>query len=376
MRIAIFTETFLPMTDGIVTRLTATLDNLLEMGHEVMVFAPEKCISDYKGIPIKGFTGIPLMIYPEKQVSIPSISAYDVLKEFGPDVIHAVNPVNIGAYGVFAAVHLNVPLVSSYHTNVASYLSYYRLGFLEPVAWGLVKWLHNLSQLNLCTSDKMKTELIRHGIKNVHVWPKGVDGSKFGKRYYSSDMRMRLTGGHPEKTVLLYVGRLGYEKNLHVLRSLLDDIPEVCLAMVGDGPARPSLEKVFAGTDAVFTGFLYGRELSEAYASSDIFVFPSTTETLGLVLIEAMASGLPCVAADRGPTAEVVQDGVTGLHFGTEYGKSMTDTVYRLAHDRELRERLSENAVLFSSRYDWRRPTEKLVEYYDRAISMSGQRSA
>ncbi|MCF8010850.1 MAG: glycosyltransferase family 1 protein [Clostridiales bacterium] len=368
MRIAIFTETFLPMTDGIVTRLTASINQLLELGEEVMILAPGKEEGEYKGAPVIRVPGIPLIVYPEKQFTFPHPVISKALKEFQPDIIHSVNPVNLGAYGVYYAKKHNLPLIGSYHTNTIDYLNYYKLSFLKPMGWKYIRWLHNQSLFNLCTSKKTQQELKKQGINRVYYWEKGVDTEKFSPRYASHEMRYKLSGGQPEKTLFISVGRLGYEKELEKLRPALDYIPNSCLALVGDGPARKYLEEVFQGTNTVFTGFLYGEELAAAYASSDVFVLPSTTETLGLVLLEAMACGIPAIAVNNGPPAEIVKDEVSGSVFSETGEPGIVQVMSHLAEDKDLRQNLGENALkICKKEFGWRKPTLQLLDYYYQA---------
>lgn len=370
MNIALFTETFLPLTDGIVTRLKHTIDTLLEEGHRVLVFAPERGLDRYNRAEIFGLKGIPLFIYPEKQISFPSFRIKQKLKLFQPDLIHAVNPINIGAFGVYYARTLGIPLLSSYHTNVAAYTRYYRLRFLEPAAWSLIRFLHNQSLLNLATSASMLQELRQQGIRRLHLWERGVDRRQFGPQFRHPEMRHRLSGGHPEKLIFLYVGRLGPEKGLERLRPVLDLSPDVCLAFVGDGPARPALERKFRGTSTFFLGMLYGRELAEAYASSDVFLFPSTSETLGLVLMEAMASGLPIIAADSGPTRELLQNGRSALLFSPDQPQELLSAARKMLEQPELRGQLGKQAYRLAENLDWRKPTLQLIRYYEKAIAL------
>lgn len=368
MKIAMFTETFLPLTDGIVTRLTATIDILREEGHDILIFAPEGGISEYKGAQVVGLKGVPLFVYPEKQFTFPSTKILKALRAFQPDVVHAVNPMNIGAYGIYYAKKLGLPLVSSYHTNVAAYTRYYKIGFLESTTWAYIRGLHNHSQLNLATSSTIVQELRERGIHRVHLWDRGVDRSKFGPSYATQKMREQLSGGHPDNIIFLYVGRLGHEKGLERLRPALDAHPHISLALVGDGPAREELENLYAGTRTQFLGFLHGEKLAEAYASADVFVFPSTTETLGLVLMEAMASRLPIIAAKSGPTEEMLTDGESALLFQPNDPHSLTQAMVSMAENPELRQRLADAAYKLSEGLDWHKPTQQLLQYYKKAI--------
>lgn len=374
MNIAIFTETFVPLTDGIVTRLKHTIDILLEEGHQVVVFAPERGLDRYGGAEIVGLKGAPLLVYPEKQISFPSFRIGKKIGRFKPDLIHAVNPINIGAYGIYYAKKCGIPLISSYHTNVAAYTHYYRVGFLEPVVWSVIRFLHNQSMLNLATSASVVQALRRQGIRRLHLWERGVDRRQFGPAYKNGHMRHRLSDGKPEKLIFLYVGRLGPEKQLERLRPMLDLGPDVCLAFVGDGPARPALEKVFHGTATTFLGVLHGRQLAEAYASSDVFIFPSTSETLGLVLMEAMASGLPIIAADSGPTRELLLDEQSGqaggLLFDPADPHQLLTAARTLLEQPALRRQLGAQAYRLAENLDWRNPTLQLIQYYKKAIAL------
>lgn len=374
MNIAIFTETFVPMTDGIVTRLKHTIDILLDEGHRVVVFAPDRGLARYKSAVIVGLKGTPLVVYPEKQISFPSLRIGNILRRFRPDLIHAVNPINIGAFGVYYAKKYGLPLISSYHTNVATYTRYYRMGFLEPLAWSVIRFLHNQSHLNLATSTSMVQLLRQQGIRRVYLWERGVDRRQFGPAYANLAMRCRLSDGKPERLIFLYVGRLGPEKQLERLRPLLDLGPDVCLAFVGDGPARPKLEKVFHGTATTFLGPLHGRALAEAYASSDVFVFPSTSETLGLVLMEAMASGLPIVAADSSPTRELLLDDQhgqdAGLLFDPDDPQQLLSAARTLLERPALRRQLGAQAYRKAEDLDWQKPTRQLLRYYKKAMAI------
>jgi glycosyltransferase involved in cell wall biosynthesis len=149
MRIALFTETFLPKVDGIVTRLSHTVDHLQRLGHQVLVFSPDGGLSEYKGAKIYGVSGFPLPLYPELKLALPRPSIGYALEEFQPDLVHVVNPAVLGLAGLYYAKSLKVPLVASYHTHLPKYLEHYGLGMLEGVLWELLKAMHNQAELNL-----------------------------------------------------------------------------------------------------------------------------------------------------------------------------------------------------------------------------------
>ncbi|HEY9807045.1 MAG TPA: glycosyltransferase family 1 protein, partial [Candidatus Obscuribacterales bacterium] len=315
MRIALFTETFLPKVDGIVTRLRHTVEHLQRSGDQVLIFSPDGGLTEYKGAKIHGVPGIPLPLYPELKLAFPRPSIGEALERFRPDLVHIVNPAVLGLAGLYYSKTLKIPLVASYHTHLPKYLEHYGLGMLEGLLWELLKAGHNQAQLNLCTSTAMVEELTAHGIERVDLWQRGVDTETFQPDLASAEMRSRLSQGHPEAPLLLYVGRLSAEKEIDRIKPILEAIPQARLALVGDGPYRQELEKHFAGTSTHFVGYLAGKELASAFASADAFMFPSRTETLGLVLLEAMAAGCPVVAARSGGIPDIVTDGVNGYLF-------------------------------------------------------------
>ncbi len=363
MKIAIVTETFLPSTDGVVTRLCATIKWLKEQGHDIIVIAPDLGVDEFEGVPVKGIPARKFFFYRSREFSLPSRKVKKIFKEFQPDVVHAVNPALVGFAGVQYAEKLKLPLVASYHTNVPRYLDYYRLSAFKPLLWWWIRRMHNKADLNLCTSQSVQKDLTGRGFHNVHVWKRGVAVDKFGSEYYDETMRERLTGGKKDKVLLLYVGRLAAEKEIQKIKDVLEESDQFCLALVGDGPYRNELERHFAGTDTVFTGFLHGGELAAAYASADAFIFPSTTETLGLVILEAMASGLPVIAADSGPTREQIEDEVTGLLYDPKDRTSFTTTVLK-TQDSRLLASISAKALEEGRTMGWNRPAEQLEQLY------------
>ncbi len=376
MRIALFTETFLPKVDGIVTRLKYTIEQLKKQGDEVLVFAPEGGIREYKGARIHGIRGIPLPLYPELKIAIPNPSIGFALRRFQPDLIHVVNPAVLGVGGIYYAKKYNIPLVASYHTHLPQYLQHYNLGAFEGLLWELLKLAHNQAQLNLCTSTAMVEELVSHGIERVQLWQKGVDTDTFHPDCFSWQMRHRLSQGHPEAPLLLYVGRVSAEKEIDKIKPVLESIPQARLAIVGNGPAREQLEAFFAGTNTHFVGYLHGKELASAYASADAFIFPSSTETLGLVLLEAMAAGCPVVAARRGGIPDIVTDGVNGYLFEPDKPETAIIATQKLLQGGEEREKLRQNARKEAEKWSWAAATAQLRGFYQQVISSSSQRQA
>jgi glycosyltransferase involved in cell wall biosynthesis len=369
MRIALFTETFLPKVDGIVTRLKHTVDHLQRMGDQVMVFSPEGGLREYKGAKIQGVSGFPLPLYPELKLALPRPSIGEALTDFRPDLIHVVNPAVLGLAGIYYSKSMDIPLVASYHTHLPKYLEHYGLGMLEGLMWEIIKAMHNQAQLNLCTSTAMQAELSEHGVEHVAVWQRGVDTELFRPELANVGMRNRLSQGHPDAPLLLYIGRLSAEKEIDRIKPVLEAIPGARLALVGDGPHRAELEAHFAGTFTNFVGYLAGEELASAYASADAFIFPSRTETLGLVLLEAMAAGCPVVAANSGGIPDIVTDGVNGFMFNPADETGAITATQRLLEANAERELMRRNAVAEAEKWGWAAATRQLQQFYGQVLA-------
>ena len=372
MKIAFFTETFLPKVDGIVTRLTKTVQHLVDAGDEVLIFCPEGAPESWQGARIVGVPAMPLPLYPELKLALPRPSVSEALEGFGPDLVHVVNPAVLGLGGIWLAKTRNIPLVASYHTHLPKYLEHYGMGMLEPLLWELLKAAHNQALLNLCTSTAMVDELSAKGIQHTALWQRGVDTELFRPELRTAAMRRRLHGGHDDTgNLLLYIGRLSAEKQIERIRPVLEALPDTRLALVGDGPYRASLERLFEGTPTTFVGYLAGEELASAYACGDAFLFPSSTETLGLVLLEAMAAGCPVVGAARGGIPDIVSDGVNGFLYDPDQEGSLTSAVARLLGAPDTRGSLRRAAREEAERWGWAAATEQLRGYYRQVL---GQR--
>jgi glycosyltransferase involved in cell wall biosynthesis len=371
MRIAIFTETFLPKVDGIVTRLRHTIEHLERNGDRVLVVAPEGGLTEYKGAKVYGIPGMPLPLYPELKLALPPIGTKNAIEEFKPDLIHVVNPAFLGVGGIYYAKTMNIPLVASYHTHLPQYLQHYGLGALEGLLWELLKAAHNKAKLNLCTSSAMVKELENHGIERVDLWQRGVDTEMFQPHLASTSMRSRLSQGNPDDPLLLYVGRVSAEKQIDQIKPVLEAIPNARLAIVGDGPNKDALQVHFAETNTNFVGYLQGLELAAAFASADAFVFPSRTETLGLVLLEAMAAGCPVVAARSGGIPDIVTDGVNGYLFEPDDPEGAITATKSLLEAKEIREELRTNARTEAEQWGWAAATRQLQNYYQGVLHSS-----
>ncbi len=370
MRIAIFAETFLPKWDGVANTLCYYLDYLGRHGHETLMFAPQGAPKQYAETPIKGLKSLSFPFYPSLKLVPPLFDLSDDLRVFRPQIIHLVNPATMSWMGLRHARQLHVPVVASYHTDIPGYAVRYGLPMLEEPLWSYFRSLHDKADLNYCPSTYTKQQLQDHGFQRLEVWSHGVDAERYSPQHRSAEWRHRLTDGHPQDTLLLYVGRLATEKRIHMLRPMLDALPDARLAIVGDGPERANLEALFQGTKTVFAGFLKGEALSAAYASADLFVFPSDSETFGNVTLEALASGLPVVAPKAGGQVDLVTDGHNGRLFETDSVADLVDAVCELVGDPARLAQMGQNARAFAERQSWDSVNEGAVHGYERLLSV------
>ncbi len=377
MRIAIFTETAPPSVNGVVRRLDHTIRHLTTAGDEVMVFAPSEGPSLWHEAEVYGAPSFPLPWYPEIAVGMPRPAVRSRLARFAPDVVHAVNPAVLAAGGMFYARSLGIPLVASFHTHLPRYLSHYGLGLFEELAWNVLRSVHNRADINLAVSRPVAKELRRRGLHRVELgWRGGVDTALFHAHRASREMRARLSGGHPEQPLIISVGRLGAEKGLDLLGPMLDHVPGARLALVGDGPHRQLLEQQLASRRVLFAGLMGGVGLASAVASADVLVFPSQTDTLGLVLLEAMAAGTPIVAAASGGVPDIIEDGRTGFLFKPGDEAAAARAVNRLLDDRVTYELIRVAARAEAEKWTWASAANDLRGWYQRAIDREGQAKA
>lgn len=374
MRIAIVTEVFLPKIDGVVTRLTRTLDQLAAMGHDVIIFAPGNPPDTYAGFPVYKLPSLSFWVYPEIKFAVPPVRFWKQIQDFDPDVIHAVNPIWTAALGVFAAKRDAYPLVCSYHTNVPDYVDALGIGWTRKMATGAIRWLHNQAQVNLCTSDPMITKASAMGIERLTLWPKAVDTESYHPSKASMKARSQLTDNHPDAPLVTYIGRISKEKDLERLNNVMvlvrNQVPGARLGIVGGGPHLQKLQESFDPSFTTFTGYLSGEELASAFASGDVFVFPSATETLGLVALESFASAVPVVGTNAGGIPFVIDEGKSGHLIPADGSdEDWARAVIDLLQDPARREKMGAAARQEAEKYSWRESTEALVHAYEKALA-------
>lgn len=370
MRVAVFTETFLPKVDGIVSVVCLLLDHLATRGIETVVVAPRLGdIQHYNQSKVITVPGVTFPLYPELKLGPPTLYTYRDLQNFKPHIAHFIHPVMIGIPGMMMAKYMGIPTLASFHLDIGRLAQHYHLGFLRSFTNFATKVVFNWADYSLAPSRLIMEEMQSIGIKNVGLWKRGVDAERFNPRYRDDAMRARLSDGHPEDVLLLYVGRLSEEKQVHQLRHVLEALPHTRLALVGDGPARASLEAHFAHTKTTFMGYLRGEELSKAYASADIFAFPSAMETFGLVVVEAMAAGLPVVSSRVGGVQDVVEEGRTGYTFAVGDTDALIEGVRQIAASRDRIAQMGRAARQFAETQTWPAMMDEVIAHYERLIA-------
>jgi glycosyltransferase involved in cell wall biosynthesis len=355
MKIAYFTESLPPLTDGVARTFTRLAETLNARKMDFRFFAP---VVPMEAEPWRGrvihVPSVPFPLYRYYRVGIPNPFRLDaILNRFRPDLIQVAAPTPMGIYAQNYAQHRRIPCVSSYHTHFVDYFPYYRFKWAEDWGWDFMRWFYNRSRFVFAPTQNTIQELEKRGFKGLQLWPRGIDRERFSPRFRSPALRKKLGVGKDK--LLLFVGRMVQEKGL-------DELCEAALllrkkgyrfhlAFAGDGPYRKVMEKRLP--QAHYFGFIQGKELSELYASSDLFVFPSTTETFGNVVLEAFASGLPAVAADQGGSADLVRPGVNGLLAKPLDGRDFSQKIRNLLDHPRMTARLRQGALHTASLFNW-----------------------
>ncbi|XP_058089381.1 sulfoquinovosyl transferase SQD2-like [Magnolia sinica] len=377
-RIALFVEPSpFAYVSGYKNRFQNFIRYLREMGDEVIVVTTHEGVpQEFYGAKLVGSWSFPCPWYQKVPLSLAlSPRIISEVARFKPDIIHASSP-GIMVFGaLIIAKLLCVPIVMSYHTHVPIYIPRYTFSWLVKPMWLIIKFLHRAADLTLVPSAAIGRDLEAARVtaaNKIRLWNKGVDSESFHPRYRSHEMRVRLSNGEPERPLVIHVGRLGVEKSLDFLKQVMDRLPQARIAFIGDGPYREELEKMFSGMPAVFTGMLQGEELSQAYASGDVFVMPSESETLGLVVLEAMSSGVPVVGVRAGGIPDIIpedQEGKTGFLYAPGDIDDCVKKVDSLLTCTELRESMGKASREDMEKYNWRAATQKIRnEQYNAAI--------
>lgn len=374
MRIAYFTESLPPLTDGVSHTLTNLRDSLVREGHEFLFFSPFVPAPNGWDNNVVEMLSAPFPLYRKYRFSMPLFhDMKSMLAQFRPDIVHVCSPFFLGMAAYSYAREAGIPAVNSYHTRFASYMKYYKFGWLEWFAWGYLRWFYNQASRNFVPSEATIRELKSKGFKRLSLWQRGIDTDNFSPLF--ADPRLRQRWSPDGSPIALFAGRLVKEKDVEVLIKadsiLKQRRVEYKLVFVGDGPMKGELTKALP--DAIFAGFLRGQELSRAYASADIFAFPSTTESFGNVVLEAAASGLPCIVPTEGGVMDLVHDGVTGYLTKPQDPEDFANRMESLLTNEWLRNSFSVRAIDYASKRKWHEVNKTLFNSYEELLSKSNR---
>jgi len=368
MRVAIVSESFLPTVNGVTNSVTKVLDHLAQNGHEAIVIVPAAgAPREYAGFRVHE---VPALAYRQFPVGLPNPLVQRLIADFRPDVIHAASPFLLGAQAIAAGKRLGIPAVAIFQTDVAGYARRNHLGAATRFAWRVVRWIHEGAELTLVPSSSSMNDLSSAGVQRLERWGRGVDLDRYHPRNRSTSeaaaLREQLAPNG--EIVIGYVGRIAPEKQVERM-SALRGIPNIRLAIVGDGPALPWVTRQLKGMPVSWLGSLSGAQLAAAYASLDIFVHTGTEETFGQTIQEAHASGLPVVVPHAGGPIDLVDHGITGYLYPAADDAQLRSYVQRIAADPVLRARMGEagrRAVLGKS---WAALCDELIGHYAVAIA-------
>ena len=369
LRIALFTGAYNHIADGVSLTLNRLVDYLGHKGAEVRVYAPttDRPALRHAGtlVPVRS---IQAPGRPDYRISLGlSGDALKNLTDFRPDLFHIATPDFLGLSALRTARRNGTTVVASYHTHFASYLDYYRLGILEGGVWAYLRWFYNECRHVYVPTPSMLQVLEEHGVtSDMRLWPRGVESDLFNPARRSGDWR-RAQGFQDHEVVVTFVSRLVAEKGLKVVEEVARGLAARGVThkilIVGDGPEGPALRSALP--NAVFAGHLRGPDLATAYASSDVFLFPSETETFGNVTLEAMSSGLPAVVANATGSNALVTDGVNGYLVTPRDSSGFLDRVSRLIGDSELRAQMGSAARREAEKYEWSRILDRIASCYE-----------
>jgi phosphatidylinositol alpha 1,6-mannosyltransferase len=371
-RVAIFAEAFLPKVDGVSKTAYLTMHYLKQTGRDVIVFAPDiapHSVGDVEVVPLPS-VGIPQA--PETRIAIPHPTISQHLDAFKPDLIHLFSPAIMSVSGMIAARQLNIPVIANYQTDLPGYANVYGMSMLSQLTRDWLRYIHNGCHLTLAPSQWTMRELQSWGYRRLRRWGRGVNSERFNPKHASYAWRARLLNGRPADSLLcVYVGRLANEKRIDLLLEAART-PGVALTIIGDGALRDELERQFEGTGTHFTGYLFGDDLAQAFASADAFMFTGGNETFGQVVQEAMASGLPAIILNQGGIVDLVEHGVTGFICPPDPA-AFAAAAQTLLDNERLRRQMSSAARTVMEQRPWEAIMAQLEGHYSEAAALNSR---
>ncbi|HEY4613669.1 MAG TPA: glycosyltransferase family 1 protein [Bacteroidota bacterium] len=374
MRVAYFNANLKQGQDGVTRVMYKMFEGAVERDVDAIAFTSTLPDAQKTIIPMFRVPSVQLPLQKAYRLALPGYHTFARrLRAFDPDLIHINSPCTLGLAAIHYAKHFDVPVVATYHTHFPTYLRYYKMQGLEEVAWSISRCIYNQVDRTFVPTRPILDELRDHGISNLQYLPNGVDLTLFHPRHRSNEWRERF--GAKDRPIVLFVSRLVWEKDLRVLAeaySLLRSRNlDFEMVIVGDGPAQTELQRMMPG--AHFLGYQSGKALAECFASADIFAFPSTTETFGLVTAEAMASGLAVVAAKAGGAVGIIEEGRTGLFAQPLKSADLAQKVEWLIDNQTERWKIAEQAIRSAQEFRWEKILSRLFTSYEDVIELRNE---
>ena len=359
LRVAMVTETYPPEINGVALTVEKLARGMQDRHHTVQVIRPRQSQDEWQENPLTGSAiltrGLPIPRYPQLKLGLPAKRMLqEIWSKQRPDLVHIATEGPLGWSALKVAKKLQVPVCTDFRTNFHGYSSHYRVGWLQRPIMAYLKKFHNLADCTTVPTESLKAELQQDGFKRLVVVPRGIDMSRFHPANRNAQLRQHWDA-QDNDTVLLYVGRVAPEKNLELLASTFEKVkaivPRVQCVVVGDGPSLASLRAKLPWVH--FAGAQKGEALTQHYASADVFVFPSLTETFGNVVPEAMASGLATVCFDYAAGQQLIQHGSNGLLCNTQDPEAFTRTTLEAVLNNHLRDQIRAETRSSPALQDW-----------------------
>lgn len=393
MKIAIFSDTFLPQTNGVATVVSQSAKSLSSLGHEVWIFTVCQSRQNIffgaeEKITIIILPSIPAGAYRGERLTLPVGIAFRRLKEFKPDVIHTHTPFGVGWEAIWAAKKLKIPLVGTHHTFYDYYLKHIKADYdwVKKISWKYTILFYNYCDLVLSPSRSLGDALSKMGLKKpIQVLQNPIETDVFRPAPdIETKKNLKKEFGINDKS-LVYMGRVSYEKSIdQVLKAfalVLKNNPELQLMIIGDGPEKNNLERLAENLKIrekiIFTGSLPRDEknLVRALQANDVFVTASKSENMPMSVLESMSCGLPVVAVAEKGLAEIVKDGVNGLIAKTDDATDMAEKISRLASDDSVLKKFSQDTRAQAMNYSKENVTKLLEQAYARVQELNAKRT-
>ncbi|MBU4143084.1 glycosyltransferase [Patescibacteria group bacterium] len=385
MKIAIFSDTFPPQTNGVAHTAYLSAKNLIERGHEVAVFTVAKKPKDRPDINLENLKvfrlfSVPALVYPGERFTLPIGITLWQMKKFNPDIIHVHTPFSVGWEAVLASKILKIPLVGTHHTFYNYYLKHIKLDFewMKKISWKFTIGFYNRCNLILSPSMSLADELVKEGLKcPISILQNSINIDLF-KPLENQQIREEIKKSFGVKNrSICYMGRLSYEKSIdQVIRAFAlinKKIPDLNLMLIGDGPERKNLEKLAKNLNLnpsiIFTGSLfYNGDLVRALQANDLFISASKNENMPLSVLEAMAVALPMVLVKEKGLAELIKENINGFFTKTDDSADIAAKTLSLLSSPDLLNKFSRGSRQMAMEYSNEKVTDLLIKFYEKTI--------